>query len=127
MPPQTNARLLAVHDADALTGGLDDWDTQAAPGSPPAGAQKWAGDAPAYYRETVQRTITAGNVDVGDVRILWIDSTIARAASIDTDDVLTFTDPTGVQRTARASSVARSELAGIPSILQTTRLELEVR
>jgi hypothetical protein len=32
-----------------------------------------------------------------------------------------------VQRQARARIVARAELAGIPSTLQTTRLELEER
>lgn len=82
--------------------------------------------ADAYYRESVEdRQGDAGGVV--EVRTLIIDSSVARASSIDTDDVITFTDPAGLTRTARAARVARGELAGIPDHLQTTRLELAER
>jgi hypothetical protein len=126
MPPQVNARLVAVNGADAATGGADDWDSPASPGAP-AGSLKWDGGADAYYRETERRLEDGGNTTVVAVRELYVDTTVARAASIDTDDVITFLDPAGVERTGRALIVTRSELAGIPEALQTTRLELEPR
>lgn len=126
MPPQVNATLTRVTGATAATGGRDDWD---APGVEPAGAgpQKWAGAAPAYYSESVQRTAGGGDVNVASTRTLFVDSAVARAAGIDTDDVLTFTGPDGVVRTARAATVAVRELAGIPADLQTARLDLELK
>lgn len=123
MPPQVNARLTAVNDADAASGGRDDWDAPAAPDGPAAGVEKWAGDEPAYYTEKITRA--DGNVVA--TRILYVDTHVATAAGIDTDDVLTFTDPDGEVRRARAALVARRALAGVPLELQTTRLELELR
>lgn len=130
MPPQANAQLTRVTSATAATGGRDQWDSAVA-GAPTeptgAGAAKWTGIADAYYSERVDRTPgDAGAVDVIVHHVLYIDSAVARAAGIDTDDVLTFTDPTGATRTARASSVAIRELPGIPPSLQTARLELEL-
>lgn len=123
MPAQVNATLTAVHGADAETGGRDDWDAPAAQDGTPNGAEKWTGTADAYYRQDVTRV----GPDVLEVRVLYVDSAIARAAGIDTDDVLSFTDPAGNPRTARAAVVAIRELAGIPGDLQTARLELEPR
>lgn len=121
MPPQVNARLTRVQGATVATGGRDDWDAPAVePGD--AGAEKWAGVADAYYRETHDRR-PDGRVLV---RELILDTATVTAAGIDTDDVLTFTDPAGVERTARAAIVAIRELAGVPAELQTARLELEV-
>jgi len=91
-----------------------------------AGAAKWNGSAPAYYREDVRRDVTAGGANVVAARVLYVDSAVARAAGIDTDDVLTFTDPAGVVVSARAAVVAIRELDGVPAELQTARLELEV-
>lgn len=130
MPPQVNATLTRVTGATAATGGRDDWDAamdglEGAAAEPAgAGAVKWEGEAAAYYRESVRRGQGA-TADVVEARTLYIDSHVARAASIDTDDVLTFRDPSGAERTARAGTVAIRELAGIPATLQTARLELE--
>ena len=125
MLPQTNARLTAVNGATAATGGRDDWD---APGAEPAGAgaQKWIGDAPAYYQERVTRLedTGGGEANVVQARTLYLETATARAIGIDTDDVITFTDPAGVSRTGNAQVVTYSELAGVPSGLQTTRIEL---
>jgi hypothetical protein len=123
MPPQVNATLTAVHGADAETGGRDDWDAPAVQDGTPDGPSKWTGTADAYYREDVTRV----GPDVVEVRALYVDSAVAREAGIDTDDVLSFTDPAGNPRTARASVVAIRELDGIPADLQTARLELEPR
>jgi hypothetical protein len=130
VPLQTNASLLAVNDADAGTGGRDDWDAPVPASSPataPAGALKWAGDVDAYYRETVDRVWTAAGVDVVAVRRLIIDSSVARAAAVDTDDVVTFVDPTGVTVHARVARVSIAELVGITPALQTARLDLQTR
>jgi hypothetical protein len=135
VPSQTNARLTLVTGATAATGGRDDWDAPGvAPGGPgaaPAPPVKWQAPAGAelnaYYRESVQRFTGADGPTVAPVRTLIIDSSVARAAGIDTDDVLTFTGPDGVVRTARATVIAVRELAGIPARLQTARLELEVK
>lgn len=132
MPAQVNAALVRVTSATAATGGRDDWDDAVAgtapAGSEPAGAGtvKWVGEADAYLRETVRRDAGESG-GVVESRILYVDTVIARAAGIDTDDVLTFRDIAGVERTARARIVARAELDGIPSRLATTRLELEER
>lgn len=127
MPPQVNARLTAVTGATAATRGRDDWDEPAGGEPADAGGLKWSGSAPAYYREDVRRIVgAAGGADVVEARVLYIDSSVARAANIDTDDVLTYTDPAGVERTARAAVVAIRELAGVPGDIQTARLELEL-
>jgi len=116
MPPQVNATLTQVQGA----GTVDDWDTPAA-----AGSVKWSGDADAYYREKLERLADAGEVNVLVHRTLWIDTRDARDAGLDTDDVLTFTNPAGVSQTAKAIAVAYSELDGIPRDLQTTRIDLQ--
>jgi hypothetical protein len=130
MPAQVNAVLTRVGGATAATGGRDDWDNSldgvAGPEPAGAGGAKWTGFADAYLQERVTRTPgDAGSVST--VRALIVDSDVARAAGIDTDDVLTFEDAAGVERTARALTVTRAELDGIPSHLATTRLELEER
>lgn len=127
MPPQVNAQLLAVSGADPESGGKDDWDNPVDPTDPPSGTSKWAGSADAYYSESIRRVSNGDTVDLVQVRALIIDTHIARDIGIDTDDVLTFTDPAGVERRARAAVIRRSQLAGIPAQLQTTRLELELR
>lgn len=124
MPPYTNARLVAVIAATAASGGRDDWDT---PGVEPtgAGASKWSGDQAAYYRQSVRRVAGAAGEDVVSVRVLYIDSHVARLTGVDTDDVIVFTDYAGAEHRARAAAVAVAELDGIPLNVQTARLELE--
>lgn len=122
MPPQVNARVTAIHH-----GGIpDDWDRPAE-----AGAQKWAGDLPAYYREKVDRVTTAGGVNVIVRRTLWVDTAPLRRAGLldgdeplDTDDVITFAGPSGDEVRLPAIAVAASELAGAAPV-STTRIDLE--
>lgn len=125
MPPQVNARLTAVTTATAaVSRAREDWDQPAGVEPSGAGASKWTGDAPAYYREASRFVPGAGGATVVAERVLYIDSAVAREAGLDTDDVLTFTDPTGATVQARAVVIAVSELPGIPDELQTARLEL---
>ena len=127
-PRHVNARLTAVATATAATGGRDDWDTAENVEPAGAGTSKWSGDEPAYYREEVDRTDPAG---VLVRRTLWLQTTAARTAGIDTDDVITFTGPDGTTHTATAIAVAYSdpsELNGTPIVserIATTRLELQ--
>lgn len=123
MLPQVNATLTLVNDASAAAGGRDDWD-QPGVEQPGAGAVKWQGDEPAYYRESVQRTY-GPEANVVKTRTLWVSAAASRVIDVDTDDVLTFTDPAGVAQTARVLTVARHELDSIPPELQTCRLDLE--
>ena len=131
---QTNARLLAVASATAATGGRDDWDEDEAVEPDGAATSKWTGDEPAYYREEVD------NTQPGDVlvrRTLWLQTQTAKAAGIDTDDVLTILGPDGVEFAARAQAVAYSHAhaGGSPDYdfapplvspeLETTRLQLQ--
>lgn len=130
MPAQINAELVAVNGADAGTGGRDDWDAPApasSSSSPATGPAKWAGSVGAYYTETSERRAGGAGPDVVTVAYLIIDTAAARAAGVDTDDVLTFIDPAGVERTARAARIRFAELDGIPAELATTKLELEDR
>ena len=124
MPPQINATLTAIRTSTAALGDRDDWDQAA--GVEPAGADavKWEGEAPAYYSERVQRTAGDGTVNVVPVRVLYIDSTVARLAGLDTDDVLVWTDVHGLERRATAAVVSVRELVGIPANLQTARVDL---
>lgn len=129
MPPQVNATVTKVAAATGGAGGRDNWDETLAAGAPDepagAGAQKWAGTVAAFLEEKVDRVPGPNGVDVLERRRLHVDAADARAIGVDTDDVVTFTDPAGVQRTARVIVAAYAELAGIPAELQTTRLELE--
>jgi hypothetical protein len=131
MPTQVNAMLTAVNGADAGTGGRDDWDAPVAASSPASAATgpvKWTGSADAYYGERIQRVPDgAGGVNIIAIRRLIVDSAIARAAGIDTDDVVTFTNPAGVVVHARAAAIRVAELDGVSAGLQTTRLDLEPR
>lgn len=124
MPPQTNATLTRIGSATAATGGRDDWDEPA--GEEPAGADaaKWTGAAGAYYTEHNAFTPGLGGADRTATRALIVDSSVARAAGVDTDDVVTFMHAGG-QVVSRVTGVAIRELAGIPVELQTARLELE--
>lgn len=129
MPPQVNATITRVQAATAATGGRDDWDESmanvAAPAEPAgAGAEKWAGTAKAFLEEKASRSFEAGNDDVLERRILHVDSVDARAMGLDTNDVITFTDPAGIVRQATAAAIAIAELAGIPRELQTATIEL---
>lgn len=128
-PLQANATVTAVKTASAATGGRDDWDTQE--GVEPAGAEaaKWSGTELAYYREAIDKV--DGNVLVR--RTLYLQTAAARTMGIDTDDVITFTGPDGVERKATAVLVAYAdptragELGGLvsDSRIATTRLELQ--
>jgi hypothetical protein len=125
MPPQVNARLTGVTTATAArTMAREDWDQAAGVEPAGAGTVKWSGDAPAYYREATRFVPGAAGATVISERVLYVDSRVVREAGIDTDDVLSFTDPAGVARTARAIVIAVSELDGVPPELQTARLEL---
>lgn len=133
-PLQTNARLLAVSSATAATGGRDDWDEEEGAEPTDAGTSKWAGDEPAYYREVIDHT-QEGDVIVR--RTLWLQTQTARAAGIDTDDVLTIRTPSGSEVAIPAVAVAYSDAAerGSPDYsfeppivdarLETTKLELQ--
>jgi hypothetical protein len=130
-PPQVNATLTSITGATAATGGRDDWDAArtavaagggAQPAEPAdAGPVKWTGAVRCYYRPVLERT--AG--DMVERRTLIIPTTIALAAGLDTDDVVTFTvDGDATPTSARARMVSTPRLAGIPDSLQTARLEL---
>lgn len=118
-PPQTNATLTAIAGA----GAADDWDRPAS-----AGASKWTGSIRAYYREKVDRVANGqGGVDVLVRRTLWVE-TADLPDELDTDDALTFrVDGDAADQIGTARTVARSRLpaAGVPSALQTTRMDLE--
>lgn len=133
MPPlQHNARLVAVSDATAATAGRDDFFENEGTEPTGAGASKWTGDIAVYYREAIDDK-------TGDVlvrRSLWLTTVDARKIGIDTDDVVTFVGPDGVQRKATAKLVAYSDAQGsyqtgevpsgriVSSQIETTRLEL---
>ena len=132
-PLQVNARLLAVATATAATGGRDDWDEEEGVEPDGAATTKWEGDEPAYYREEVD------NTQPGDVfvrRTLWVQTSTAKAAGIDTDDVLTIRAADGTEFTATAQAVAYSQASasGSPDYdfspplvspeMETTRLQL---
>lgn len=121
-PPQANATLTAVTSATAATGGREDWDEPEGAEPAGAGASKWTGSEPAYYLEKVERAPDGSDVYVR--RTLVLQTATARAAGIDTDDVLTFTDPTGTTRQATAQLIRYSD-APISAQLQTTRIDLQ--
>lgn len=138
MPPQVNAsitRLTAASSSSSAGAGAarDDWDEamagQAAGAEDPAdvvvvgGAEKWAGTIDAFLEEKISRSLAAGD-DVLERRILHIDAADYRELEADTNDVLTFTGPDGVARTATIAAIAVAELDGIPRDLQTASLEL---
>lgn len=118
MPPQANASVTIVTGA----GVADDWDRAGT-----TGAEKWNGAADAYYREKTDRVSDgAGTVNIFTRRTLWVDTADADLMNVDTDDRITFAlDDGSGPFTATAVSVARARLAGIPTNLQTTRIELE--
>lgn len=128
MPVQVNATLTAVAQPGATTGDRDDWDTPGTTTETGAGAVKWQADpgiAPnAYYRETLDRAQVGGDLNVTTRQVLYIDTALARLINVDTDDVLTFTDPAGVTRTAQASNVALRELDVAPQV-SSTRVDLQ--
>lgn len=123
MPPQVNARITAVLEATAAAGNRDDWDD---PDAEPAGAgaQKWAGTVEAFLEETASRSFASGSDDLFERRRLHIDSADYRTMAVDTDDVIVYTGPDGVERSAEAKTITVAELAGIPRALQTTTIEL---
>lgn len=124
-PLQVNATITSVTGATAATGGREDWDTAEGVEPAGAGAAKWSGEEPAYYRERVEKVPQGADVLVR--RTLWLQTSAARELAIDTDDVITFTDPAGVSRKATAVAVAYADAgaAGIVSDrLQTTRIDL---
>lgn len=129
-PLQVNARLSAVSTATAATGGRDDWDEEEGVEPDGAGTAKWTGDAPAYYREEIDHT------EQGDVivrRTLWLQTAVARAAGIDTDDVLTIINPNGDTVSIPAVAIAYSDARERGSYaaplaspeVETTKLELQ--
>jgi hypothetical protein len=117
MPAQSNATVTAVTGQ----GVPDDWDTAAV-----AGAAKWAGQARAYYRETLVELRGNGTVTPTLRRELVLDYADVDAMALDTDDVITFAlDGDPAPRTAQANTIPRKLLGGIPRALQTSRIILE--
>ena len=118
---QTNATLTRVQGAGEGGGTGGDWGHGSGVGGAAVpGPDKWAGAEPAYYLEKLVER--ADGVDFE--RRLIIVSSSAAAAAVDQDDLITFTDPAGVQRTTSASEIARARLAGMGQ-LATTTLTLE--
>lgn len=117
MPPQTNATVTAVTGQ----GRPDDWDTAAV-----AGAGKWAGEARAYYRESLVEVRGDGRVTTTLRRELILDYADVDAMGLDTDDVVTFrVDGRSADTLASAAVIPRKLLGGIPRELQTSRIILE--
>lgn len=116
MPAQVNAVITAVNGA----GTADDWDR---PGS--AGSPKWTGEAPAYYREKIDRERVEGAVNVFLRRELIVDTDVYDELELDTDDVITFARDGGSSSTSSAVSIRRADLDGIPAELRTTLIRLE--
>lgn len=113
---QVNAHVTAIHGA----GTADDWDRAGGPG-----AEKWAGRAPAYYQEKIDRVRGAGDaVDVLTRRTLYVDTAEADAMALDTDDVITLELDRGPAVQAKALLIARAALDGFDAVA-TTRIELE--
>lgn len=104
-PLQTNATLTAVTTATAATGGRDDWDETEGVEPTGAGTSKWSGSEPVYYRESFDKL--DGNVYVR--RTLWLQNQTARTIGIDSDDVLTFTAPSGISVTATVTLLAYAD------------------
>lgn len=133
MPPQTNATLTAITGATAATGGRDDWDealdavedaTRPVAEPAGAGAEKWTGSVRAYYRERVVRDFTGDATNVTPTATLYVDTADLDGTVLDTDDVIVLELDGVGQRTATASAIAASRLAGIPGTVATTRIEL---
>lgn len=124
MPPQVNAKLTAVKTATAAKGGRDNWDNPTVEPSG-SGAVKWSGEAPAYSTDGLSRVQGVNGPSIAIVRVLYVDSSIAVAANIDTDDIIEWTDHNGVARSGEAKIVSVRQLSGIPQELQTTRIELQ--
>lgn len=131
MPPQVNAALVRVtttRAADA-TEVTFDYDAEPAPAEDPdatgplEAGDKWRGRVAAYYREKLDRVTTGEELNIVTRRTLYVDT--AELPDLDTDDVLEVDLDTGATVRARARNIARSSLAGIPSQLQTTKIELE--
>jgi hypothetical protein len=117
VPAQENATVTRVAGA----GTSDDWDR-----APGAGAEKWAGEARAYYREATERVPGDGSTDVFVRRELVLEVDDVLAMALDTDDVLTFTvDGRPGTRTGTARTIPTPTLAGVPSALRTSRVVLE--
>jgi hypothetical protein len=117
MPVQENATVTAVAGA----GVADDWDRSAS-----AGAEKWSGEARAYYRERTERAPGEGTVDVFLRRELILETRTVLAMTLDTDDVITFTiDGRAGTFTGRAKTIPVTTLAGFPPALTTSRVVLE--
>lgn len=112
---QTNATLIEI--VGAGTG--DDWDVPAS-----AGAVKWTGRIPAYYREKADRVPSpAGGVDVLTRRTVWVDTTSLDGVNLDTDDLITL-ERRGGLLTSPARTIAASYLEDALEVA-TTRIDLE--
>jgi hypothetical protein len=57
-------------------------------------------------------------------RTFWLDTRDADPIGLDTDDIITLRTSAGTV-TGTASSVARSELPGLPATVETTRIDLK--
>lgn len=134
MPPQVNAALVKVSTSRAAssTTPATDWDVPVAPATDPdatgplAAGDKWAGRIPAYLREKTDRVADGGELNLFVRRTLYVD-TAALPPGLDTDDELTILldDLALTPLVARARTIATAHLAGVPSALATTRIDLE--
>lgn len=120
MPPlQVNSRLTRIVSA----GSAPDWDE---PGS--AGAEKWAGSEPAYYREHLEREVDAGGAtsSVLTRRTLILGHDGTALPHIDTNDILEFdVDELGAMTGSARAIGGRQPLPGLSAELSTARIELE--
>lgn len=132
MPPQSNATLVRVSTAQApgAPAAIDDWDVDVAAATDPdaegplAAGDKWTGRIAGYVREKVDRIVGDGVLTLVTRRTLWVDSGDV-PEGLDTDDVLDVELDDGTVVRARARTIARSRLVGVPARLQTTRIDLE--
>jgi hypothetical protein len=121
MPPQVNAVVTLITGAGNPGDPWgDDTDTP--------GVEKFTGEAPAYYREVLDRVIGDNSVNILERAELILDTADLDAMNLDTDDVITYRVAGEAEdRTGTASSIRRARLHGIPRALQTARVILADR
>jgi hypothetical protein len=116
VPAQANATLTTI--VGPATG--DDWDDAATPGA----SKLTGGNVRVYVRESVQRRTGAGDVDVIGTRTVILETVDLDRLALAVDDVVTVETDGGAVLERPVAAVARRELAGLPSSVVTSRLEL---
>ena len=124
---QSNATLTAIVETTAAAGGRDDWFEAQGPGPDVepdgAGDPKWEGEGEAYFTSKLVQVQGPTGPSIGTVRVLYIESSVAVAARIDTDDVVRWTDEDGTAHEGQAADVRIARLSSMPAELQTTRIQ----